>query len=430
MSMKLRAKPFWRARYQQTLTRLLVETPEALPWWAGLLLPQKTRAYLEGLKRIAATPLARPKVDRVEGRTLTIGAERVTDFATGAYLGLDFDVTGEDLDAVRAVGLRNGWSRASGTTPPGRELEEELAARLGFEACRVAASISLLNLTLFYSLKHLFPIAICDADAHLSIKRGLRAAYPSNALFSFANNDMKALETLLEGLPRRLPKLIAVDGVYSMRGTRADLERLLPLCRRFNATCYLDDAHGFGVLGEEGLGVVEALAPADRARCILVGSFSKACSNPIAFVAFPEASWYGIDAADAFSFCGPPSNLHAIIALRHLRAFDRLAGRRRQLEDTSRALHAWCAALGLETLSTPGLPLLCVRIADQRMEACVATLAEHAIHAKIAIFPVVRPGHECVRFGLTALHDEAHLAALRTALVAMAGLPRLAAVGS
>lgn len=418
------ADRFVRERAKYHLTRALVERPESLPGWVMSLVPAAKRRILEGLKRIDASPYGRARVLEQHDRTLVIGGEERTDFATGCYLGLDTDITADDLFEVRRAGLRNGWSRASGTTALSRALEGELERRLGFECCRLSPSISLANYSIFHTLKGLFPLVILDEDAHMTVKRGVRAAYPERCVRSFSCSDIRGLREALEALPADLPKLVAVDGVYSMRGVRADLRAILDLCRAYNATCYVDDAHGFGILGEHGLGVAEQLSPEDKSRVILAGSFSKACSNPVAFVAFPRHLWYGIDAADFLTFCGPPSNVHSVVALRHLRAFDLAPYRaRRQLVSArSEALHALCAEEGIAVYSEPGMPILTVRIADVAMERVVSALDARGIFAKIAICPVTRPGQECVRFCVTAAHSDAEIERLARALREIAPL--------
>ncbi len=416
-----------RYRLTRLLLERLLEKRAPLPLWAKLLLPERVQAWLSGLERIDATPLARAEFTAAYDRRLAHQGRELCDFATGAYLGLERDANETDLALARHFGLRNGWSRASGTTPITRCLELALAQKLGFEQSRLAPSISLLNLTVFYSLKHLLPVALVDSDAHLSIKRGVKAAY--GACATFPHNDLAALERALRRFPRSLPKLVAVDGLYSMRGEVAPVGPLVALCRRYGAVCYVDDAHGFGVLGDRGLGVAEALDAGAAAHCIYVASFSKAYSNPLAFIAFPARLWVGIDASDALTFCGPPSNFHAAVALRHLDNTERYRGQREHLARISQRLHAHCRAAGLRTLSSPGMPLLCVGIDDAQMEASVAVLERFRVFAKVAIFPVARRGDECLRFSLTALHGNDDVARLQAALDGLAALnpaPQLA----
>jgi 7-keto-8-aminopelargonate synthetase-like enzyme len=96
-----------------------------------------------------------------------------------------------------------------------------------------------------------------------------------------------ALEGMLAKLPG--PKLIAVDGVYSMKGTFAPVAALADLCARYDAVLFLDDVHGFGALGDGGCGLIESVPRALRQRVILLASFAKSASNPVAFVAYPDA---------------------------------------------------------------------------------------------------------------------------------------------
>lgn len=410
-------------RLRHNVANTFVTRPARLPNWLLWLIPASKRRLLTNLKRIDASPFGRAAVLGIADRTLTMDAGDRVDFATGCYLGLDFDLVDDDIAAVRAGGLRNGWSRASGVTPITRALETALAERTGFDTCRIGASISLINYTIFHSLKLLFPVVVMDADAHMTLKRGVRAAYSDpSTIRAFPCNDTAALEAELRALPADLPKLVVVDGVYSMRGVRAPLRAILDLCAAHNAVCYVDDAHGMGITGDRGLGAADALTEADRTRTILVGGFSKACSNPVAFVAFPQRLWYGVDPADFLTFCGPPSNLHAVVALRHLRAFDTpsYAERRALVRERSERLHRRCDRLGIAVFSEPGLPILSVRITEDAMEDVVGALDAHGIFAKVAIHPVARVGEECVRFCITSLHTDAQIARLAEALEAIA----------
>lgn len=411
-------------RLRHTLTRTFVETPERVPAWAYRLLPKRQRDLLRGLKRIDASRFGRVVMEDVEGRRLQTPHGERFDFATGSYLGLEGDLTDEDVEQTRRWGLRNGWSRASGITPVSGGMERALATSLGFDEARLAPCISLINLLVFHALERLFPFVIVDADAHLTLKRGVRAAYPPHRVFSFRGADLSTLEAVLRKLPADLPKLVVTDGIYSMRGVEADVRGMLDRCHDHGGTLVIDDAHGFGILGERGLGVVEKLDARDRRSTILIGGFSKAAANPLGFIAFSKELWWGVDAADFLSFCGPPSNLHTLVAHRHLDAFDTepMRARRNRVRDASRRLHAHCERLGIETASTPGLPILSVRFADHAMEAIVTQLDAAGIFAKVAIYPVARHGEESVRFCLTATHTEEALACLEAALTRVARL--------
>lgn len=377
---------------------------------------------LDGLLRVHRCAFHDLLVDGVQGRRLRVGDRDVVDFATSAYLGLDVDLTDEDVARARAFGLRNGWSRATGTTALARGLERDLAAALGLDEARLATSAALVNYSAFGAFERLFPIAIYDRDAHATLKQGLCAAYAAAARHSFPNNDLDALAALLARLPSDVPKLVAVDGVYSMKGTAAPVAALAELCARHRAVLFVDDVHAFGVLGERGLGSIEAVPAELRRHVIVLGSFAKSCSNPVAFVAYAREHWLAVEAIDGLNYSGPPSNVHVAACARHLARFDALAPRRARVRELSERLHRFCLVRGYATLSEAGSPILAVRVVDEHAEEAARGLFDGGVVGKLAVYPIVQRGDEVVRFTLTAGHTAADCARLERALDGVAGL--------
>ncbi|MCB9692042.1 MAG: pyridoxal phosphate-dependent aminotransferase family protein [Alphaproteobacteria bacterium] len=387
------------------------------------LLPIDPSTPLGGLARLRAMPMADVVVDAVEGRELHVGPHVLVDFATGAYLGLDRDLRDEDVAEARRWGLRNGWSRATGSTGLTRALEQELAAALGMDAVRLSTSAALLNASAFHGLRTTRPVAIYDQDVHISVAQGIRAAYPSRDRHVFPHADLRALERLLTRLPEG-PKVIAVDGIYSMRGSRAPLVELVELARAHDALLFVDDVHGFGITGPNGLGSIESVPPELRGSCALLGSFAKAASNPVAFLAYPHAEWAGVESAPALVYSGPPSNLHVAVCRRHLAAFPRYASRRERVRRASLRLHATLADRHVHTASEPGSPVVAVGVQDASAEAVVDHLYAAGILCKAALYPVVRRGDEVLRFTVTAAHTDAHILRLEEALLPVTPLLR------
>ena len=285
---------------------------------------------------------------------------------------------------------------------------------MGFDAARLSTSAALINYSAFHSFVDHFACAIVDQDAHLTIKQGVAAAFPSARRHVVPHADLEALERMLARLPA--PALVCVDGVYSMRGTLAPTASLAASCARYGATLFLDDVHGFGVLGERGTGVVEAVPAALRPHVILLASFAKSASNPVAFVAYPERHWMAVEGIPALNYSGPPSNLHVAVCARHIDQWGAMAERRLRVRAASAALHGWCERLGVVTLSPSGSPILAVGLLDAYAEPAVEALAADGILCKLAVYPVVRRGDEVLRFTLTASHTDAQLQALMGAL--------------
>ena len=264
--------------------RIGVESPNA----GSSICRRSNDPHLNGLIRIRSTPFVHRSVTALSGRTIEVEGTTVIDFAHCGYLGVDHDLVEEDISLAKYWGLRNGWSRITGSTQLTSRLEKELATRLRFPEVRLAQSISLINLSIFYALNRKFRYFLLERDIHLTLRNGIQAAATrdGHVQLQWQQGDLRGLETQLQKLPMDEDKLIAIDGIYSMKGVCAPVQELVELCVRYNAVLFIDDAHGFGVEGQNGYGVLEQLLGFEPDRVIYVGSFSKCTSNPVAFVGF------------------------------------------------------------------------------------------------------------------------------------------------
>ena len=128
-----------------------------------------------------------------------------------------------------------------------------------------------------------------DEQAHSSMQEAAKIARANGAkVATFAHSDPQALEQTLEGLRPYRCALVCIDGVYSMSGVIPPMAELDEVARAADAVLYIDDAHGTGVLGEQGRGtVLEALGSYDNT--FVVGSLSKAFSCAGGFIGCPGA---------------------------------------------------------------------------------------------------------------------------------------------
>ncbi|MCI5072873.1 pyridoxal phosphate-dependent aminotransferase family protein [bacterium] len=374
---------------------------------------KKYSLYYEGLKTIRQSGFYGHDVERVDGRELYVNQKKVIDFSTCGYLGLEQDIQEEDIKHTKLYGLRDGWSRITGASNIVRQLEKKIAEKLGLESCRLGQSISLINGSIFYSLKELFENTFCDADAHFTLKKGVESNYKARRnLFYFKNNDLNFLEGKLKKIESSTSKLIVVDGIYSMKGSFAKINGILDLCEKYNAYLYIDDAHGFGVVGKTGLGVLEKLDVKKLSRIIYVASFSKSCSNPVAFVAANKNIIQCLDNSAPFLiFSGPPSNFHCVISNRHLDSFDSSVykDKREKIKRYSSKLHGKCKNLGLETFSEKESPIISIKISSRNFNALSDKVFDIGLIGKGVIYPAVRKGDEAMRFTITSKHKQSEI---------------------
>lgn len=225
----------------------------------------------------------RATLESPQGVDIVIDGEEYLSFASNDYLGL-----ADHPSLVRA--LQQGadrWGAGSGAshlltghTLAHQQAEEELAGFVGREAALLFGSGYTANLAVLTSLVGRGDAVFADKLNHASLNDGCLL---SRADFQrFRHNDLDHLEQLLAASDAPT-KLIAVDAVYSMDGDQAPLPALLALAERYDAWLYVDDAHGFGVLGD-GRGSVAAHDLSSE-RLIYMATLGKAAGLAGAFVA-------------------------------------------------------------------------------------------------------------------------------------------------
>jgi 8-amino-7-oxononanoate synthase len=226
-----------------------------------------------------------PTVDSPCGPQAIVETHPLLSFASNDYLGL----AGEPaLRAALAEGAAR-WGAGSGASHlvsghlrPHEEAQRQLAAFVGMPAALLFSAGYLANLGVVPALVGRGDTIFADRLNHASL---IDAATLSRARHQrFPHRDYATLERLLaETTSGR--KAIVVDAVFSMDGDRSDLPQLLALARRHDAWLIVDDAHGFGVCGDDGRGSLSHdRLPADE-RILYVGTLGKAAGLAGAFVA-------------------------------------------------------------------------------------------------------------------------------------------------
>lgn len=203
-------------------------------------------------------------------------------FEGHALEGGAFD--GEEGAALAAATLSgSGASRlVSGTHPAHARLEAELAEWLEREAAIYFATGYQANVGLMSGLAQKGDVIFSDALNHASIIDGIRLSRAARVIYPHA--DMEALEHALETTPCEGLRIIVTDAIFSMDGDAAPLRRLVELRKRYDAVLIVDEAHSFGVMGDQGRGLVELLGLRDQVDAV-VGPCGKAFGTTGAFVA-------------------------------------------------------------------------------------------------------------------------------------------------
>ena len=190
-------------------------------------------------------------VDEVDGRMIRIGDAWLADFASCNYLGFDLDreIIAAVPEYLERWGTHPSWSRLLGSPVLYEQIEERLTELIGAEDTLVLPTITLIHMSVIPVLAGGGTIFL-EKRAHKTIFDGCELAKVRGATVRpFAFEDVEDLERLLRA-GSSAPRLICIDGVNSMTGNAADVTAFARLAREYDALLYVDDAHGFGVIGE------------------------------------------------------------------------------------------------------------------------------------------------------------------------------------
>jgi glycine C-acetyltransferase/8-amino-7-oxononanoate synthase len=344
-----------------------------------------------------------------QGPRVLLDGKPVLLLCSNNYLGLADHprVREAAAEAAMRYGAGSGASRlVSGNMTIHRRLEEQLASFKHADACLLFGSGYLANAGVVSALAREGDVVFSDALNHASIVDGCRLARADT--FVYDHGDTDHLEWGLRQAEGR-GSLIVTDGVFSMDGDIAPLERLVELGQRYDARVMVDDAHGTGAIGPDGRGSVAAAGLEDEVD-VVVGTLGKALGSYGAFVCCdPSMAKYLINSARTliFSTALPPPAVAAAMA-----ALDLLREQPRRVEKLQRNARVLREALGNEGLPMPDagtqiLPLV-VGDANEAVRASERAL-ERGIFAQAIRPPTVPAGTSRLRLAVMAAHTKSEL---------------------
>lgn len=281
--------------------------------------------------------------DGPEGR---IYGERVLMFGSNNYLGLTRhpEVIQAARDALDQFGSSMTGSRLlNGSTHLHEELEGRIAQFLHKEAALVFTTGYLANLGTISSLVSKRAVAVVDKADHASIYDGCKLA--DGDMIRFQHNDPARLEKVLKKVTEDRAAMLIIDGVYSMGGDIAPLDKFLDIAKRYGVRVFVDDAHAIGMIGEGGRGTGSHFGLEDEVDLVM-GTFSKSLASIGGFVAGPAKvlEWVKhFGRSIMFSASLPPASTAAALASltileREPERVEHLAGLAKQWRDGLRGL--------------------------------------------------------------------------------------------
>jgi 8-amino-7-oxononanoate synthase len=395
-------------------------------------------ADLERLR--SGNPMYDATIEEIDGRRIRVGGHWLADFASCNYLG--FDLEPEIMDAidvqVRRWGTHPSWSRLLGNPALYPQIEEQLTELLDAPDTLVLPTITHIHMSVIPILAGQGSVFL-DSQAHKTIYDGCMYARGLGATVRrFRANDHEHLAELLREAPAGRSRLVCMDGVNSMTGNAPDLREFARVCRENDALLYVDDAHGFGVLGERT--PVETSPYGSRGNAIvkycgetydnlvLVGGFSKSYSSLLAFLALPTLLKNHLKvAAPPYLYSGPAPTASLATVLAGLEVNEKRGDAiRADLHRKSRKVLDHVRALGLYTPNVGDTPVIELPLAaGEDIDAVGKVLWDRGIYVTLAAYPLVPRDQVGFRAQVTASNTDAEIDELNAVITDLAAAGRL-----
>jgi glycine C-acetyltransferase len=346
-----------------------------------------------------------------QGAEIRVAQGHVLNLCANNYLGL-----ANHPDVVQAAidGLReHGYGMASvrficGTQNLHKDLEQEISTFLGTDDTILYSSCFDANTGLFETILGEDDAIISDALNHASLIDGIRLCKAKR--FRYAHSNMTELEDALKAAAACRLRLIATDGVFSMDGDLAKLDRIADLAERYDAAVVVDDSHATGVLGRAGRGTPDHYGVADRIDLITStlgktlggasGGFTSGHKEIIELLRQRSRPYL-------FSNSLPP--VIASAARRALKLVIEGDALRATLRENAAFFRSQLTALGYDLVSGRH-PIIPVLLGDASLATQMAEeLLREGIYVVGFSYPVVPKGQARIRVQMSAAHTRDHL---------------------
>ncbi len=345
-------------------------------------------------------------VDGAQGPTLTLDGREVINFSSNNYLGIANHpaLAAAAKAAIDRYGCGSGASRLiSGNMTLHEELEAKLAEFKNTEAALVFNSGFQANIGILSTLAGEGDVILSDALNHASIIDGCRLSKAQTLVYPHC--DLGGLEAALKQAAGARRRLIVSETIFSMDGDEAPLAAIVDLAEKYDAMVMVDEAHGTGVFGANGAGVVAKLALASRVL-VQMGTLGKALGGFGAYVAGSrELCDLLVNRCRSFIFT---TSLPPAVMAMALAAIDLVQSepqRRAALQHNCQKLKQGLHRLGFE-LGKSGSPILPLIVGDAaRCMALSAALLDRGVFAQGIRPPTVPVGTSRLRITLMATHS-------------------------
>ncbi|MGB9757370.1 MAG: glycine C-acetyltransferase [Candidatus Bipolaricaulaceae bacterium] len=366
-------------------------------------------AELENLKAQGMYNIIRT-IESPVGAWTVVDGKKVLNMCSNNYLGFanDPELKRAAIRAIEEYGVGPAAVRSiAGTMSLHRELERKLAEFKGCEDAVTFQSGFCANLATIPLIAGAGAVIFTDELNHASIIDGCRLTKAERVIYP--HRDVAALAKALEEKKNAPVKLIVTDGVFSMDGDLAPLPEIVELAERYEAIVMVDDAHGEGVLGSHGRGIVDHFGLHGRVD-IEVGTLSKAFGVMGGYVAGKREIVEFLRQRGRpflFSSAATPADVAACIAAVDIlmRSEDRV----KKLWENTRYFKAKMVELGFD-IGNSQTPITPVMLGEaQTAWDFSKMLFEEGVFAQAITYPTVPKGKARIRVMVSAVHTKEDL---------------------
>ena len=349
-----------------------------------------------------------------------VDGKKMLSFASNDYLGLASSPILAEAAAQAAFtwGVGTGSSHMiTGHMQIHEKLETKLADFVGAERALLFSTGYMANLGVITALIGREDAAFSDRLNHASLIDAVILSRAGNVRYRHV--DIEHLATLLKK-SRAKTKLIITDAVFSMDGVLAPLPELLDLAKKYDAWLLIDDAHGFGVMGENGRGTHAHFGLGLHPRIIYVGTLGKAAGVSGAFAAGQkDVIELIMQRARSYIYTTAPSPIIAATLIKSIELIEAGSHLRSQLFSLIERLRSGLSHTELSPLPSPG-PIQPIIVGENTKTLEISLkLAQKNILVPAIRPPTVPKGSARLRISLSAVHNTGHIDLLIEALKAL-----------
>jgi len=337
--------------------------------------------------------------------------QKVLNFCANNYLGLSNDPS--LIEAAKASLDNHGYGMSSvrficGTTDLHKELEKKIAEYFSTEDTILYAACFDANGGVFEPLLSEEDAIISDSLNHASIIDGVRLCKAQR--FRYENADVSDLEKQLQLAQNSRFRLIVTDGVFSMDGNVAPLDKIVNLATKYNAMVMVDESHSAGVVGKTGRGVTELFNVKGQVE-IITGTLGKAFGGAIGGFTTGKKEIIEIlrQRSRPYLFSNSIPPMVAAAGIRMIEMMTETNRLQDKLHSNSEYFISCMKKLGFDIKPTRSA-ICAVMLYDARLsQDFAARLLKEGIYVIGFYFPVVPKGQARIRVQLSAAHETKHL---------------------